>query len=149
MGNSGRSPVIPNCRSSTGHRCLTICHQRPATLPCSPKVAPWGQGGWAASFCAWGGHRLWCPLLPNLRGHWQFCRDTKHQSMCQAITFFAWPHHNTSLVGGSSSSSDVDSLESFRGLSCLGLFGYCFCWMDWTFSPGSNSGSVSLCLPKT
>ena len=63
-------------------------------------------------------------------------------------TFCLAPLWSASLVG-SSFSEDDDLLESFRGLSSLGLFGCCFHQMNWIFSPGSDSGSVSSCSPKT
>ena len=52
-------------------------------------------------------------------------------------------------MGGSSSEDDLlDSLGG-GGLSSLGLLGCHFCQMDWTFSLGSDSGSVSSCVLKT
>ena len=81
----------PRHRSGTGHRGPTICHQRPCTSPCNPKAAQWGQGGWAASCHAWGGHKSWRPLSPSRQHCWQFCHDAKHQSMCPATVLFAWP----------------------------------------------------------
>ena len=74
--------LSPRCRICTSHRCPTRCCQRPGTLPYSPKVAPWGWDGWAASSHAWGGHRSWCPLSPSLQPLWQFCHNAKHQNVC-------------------------------------------------------------------
>ena len=51
----------------------------------------------------------------------------------------------SALSVGSSSSEDDDLLDSFRGLSSLGIFGHRFCWMDQIFSLRSDSGSVSSC----
>ena len=68
--------------------------------------------------------------------------------MSSNCTFCLALSYSASSVG-SSSSEDDDLLDSFRGLSFLGLFGCHFCLMDQIFSPGSDSGSVSSCQPKT
>ena len=83
----------PRHRSSTGCRHLAICRQRPCTPPCNPKSAQQGLGGWVACCCAQRGHRSLCSMLPSLRYCWQFCRNVKHQSMCQATVLFARPCH--------------------------------------------------------
>ena len=139
----------PRRRSGTGHISLTVCHQRPCTPTCNPKVAPRGWCGWAVSFHTRGGHRSWCPLSPSLRSCWEFCCDAKHRSMCPATTLFAWPRHGVphQLVAPPRKMDDL--LESFQGLSSLGFFGCRFHQMNWTFSPASDSWSVSSCLLKS
>ena len=103
---------------------------------------------------------LCLPVLGEVTDHGVPCRPA-----CNTIVNFVTmpgikacvqqPHlclalsRSASLVGGSSSLEDDDLLESFRGLSSLGLFGHRFHWMDWIFSPGSDCGSVSLCSLKT
>ena len=75
-----------------------------------------------------------------------WCQAPKHvSSNCTSCLAPSW---NASSVG-SSSSDDDDLLESFLGLSSLGLSWRRFHRADWTFAPGSDSGSVSSCSPKS
>ena len=69
----------------------------------------------------------------------------KFVSSCRAF-------HQALLQSASSvscSSSEDDSLESLGGIFSLGLGWHRFRWPDWIFFPGSDSESVSLCVPKT
>ena len=62
------------------------------------------------------------------------------QALCQTLS-------RSALRVGCSSLED-DPLESLEGVSSLGL-GWChFHQMDWIFSLGSDSASVSLCVLK-
>ena len=63
------------------------------------------------------------------------------RALCQALLWSA------SLVG--CSSSEDNPLESFRGVFSLRLGWHRFCQLDWIFSLGSDSESVSSCIPKT
>ena len=63
------------------------------------------------------------------------------QALCRALSWSA------SSVG--CSSSEDDPLESLGGVPSLGLGWHHFHWMDWIFSLGSDSESVSSCIPKT
>ena len=63
------------------------------------------------------------------------------RALCQALLWSA------SSVG--CSSLEDDPLESLGGVSSLGLGWFPFRQMDWMFSPGLDSESVSLCVPKT
>ena len=65
-------------------------------------------------------------------------------SSSQAFCLASSP--SASSVSGTS--PEDGSLDSLRGLSSFGLFGHQFCWADWIFSSGSDSGSVSSCVLK-
>ena len=71
-------------------------------------------------------------------------------SKCQALKGVSSSHafclaslQSASSVGGPSSKDD-NPLESFFGLSWC-----CLYWVVWTFSPESDSGSVSSCSLKS
>ena len=63
------------------------------------------------------------------------------RALCQALLW--------SASSVSCSSSEDDPLESLGGVFSLGLGWHRFCQPDWIFSPGSDSESVSLCIPRT
>ena len=71
-----------------------------------------------------------------------------HRNVCPAAELFAMPHCRVPCLWAAPPQKMICWII-WEGLSSLGLLGCCFHQMDWISSPGSDSGSVSLCVLKT